>query len=190
MNITPRRHELQFGERLAWTPPAGTAEYYVWGKAAGDAAPRWEQLRGYRIAPPTELPITGRDTDFTLAADGVAAPWPMLIAAFDGYDPAIAQITAQDADGRLIAIDRYSLPMPNSTDAETIAAQERALLVKLLETRAAVASSAHSKVASEGWDYERMDLAALDRRVAEVRARIAWFEQAAAGNVMPRVELW
>ena len=35
-----------------------------------------------------------------------------------------------------------------------------------------------------------MDIAVLDRRIAEVRARIRWFELAAEGNTMPGVNLW
>ena len=30
----------------------------------------------------------------------------------------------------------------------------------------------------------------LDRRIAEVRSRIAWFEAAANGNILPRMETW
>ena len=37
-------------------------------------------------------------------------------------------------------------------------------------------------------DGEMMDLAALDRRVAEVRARIVWYETAAGGNALRRAE--
>ena len=43
---------------------------------------------------------------------------------------------------------------------------------------------------TEGDGHELMELAALDRRVAEVRARIVWFDTAAAGNALPRAEFW
>ena len=43
---------------------------------------------------------------------------------------------------------------------------------------------------TEGEGSELMDLAALDRRVAEVRARIVWFDTAAGGNSLPRAEHW
>ena len=42
----------------------------------------------------------------------------------------------------------------------------------------------------DGTEVERMPLAVIDKRIAEVRARVAWFEQAAEGNVLPRMEVW
>ena len=43
---------------------------------------------------------------------------------------------------------------------------------------------------TEGEGHELMELAALDRRVAEIRARIVWFDSAAVGNSLPRAEYW
>ena len=206
MRITPSRHELEFGEGLSWSPPEGAARYHVWGKTpafshaddpagtsgAGGAAPRWRQLAGYDVAGDAPIAVAGQATTLTLGLDGVTATWEIVAAAFDGLDPELALITALDARGGAISIDRYTLPVPESTGAATIAAQERAYLQSLLNARARVAGAGGLARldASDGTSIERMDLATLDRRVAEVRARIAWFEQAAAGNVLPRMEFW
>ena len=49
----------------------------------------------------------------------------------------------------------------------------------------------HVKVrTADGTEVERIPIAVIDRRVAEVRARIAWFEAAARGNGLPRAEFW
>ena len=46
----------------------------------------------------------------------------------------------------------------------------------------------HDEGEGVGDEYE--SLAALDRRIAETRARVAWFEAAAEGNALPRAEHW
>ena len=192
--ITPRRHELQYGEGLAWAPPDETARFFVWHKTAGgdDGAPRWMQTHGFDVAQGAEILIAGASTRLTVGSSGVTAEWQTLIADFDGFDPVIAQVTAQDHAGQLLTLDRFALPSPNSSDAATIAAQERRLLQQLIVQREALAlTGGHVKVTDpSGTSLERADLAAVDRRVAEVRARVAWFEQAAAGNSMPRLEIW
>ena len=193
MNITPSRHELEFGEMLHWTVPGGTAQYFVWRKAAlDDASPRWVQVRGFNVLNASRIDIAGESTTLTLDRTGITAAWQTLIGLFDGHDPEIAMVTAQGPNGRPMSIDRFALPSPNSTDASTIAAQERKLLQELLTARSAVAQTrGHAKVATpDGTQLERMELAALDRRVAEVRARIRWFELASQGNTMPRAEHW
>ncbi len=127
-----------------------------------------------------------------LGAGGVAGSWQVLIGLSDGFDAEVAMVTAQDVAGRLLCIDRYFLPAPNSTDAAAMAATERKLLHVLLTQRASLAEVAgHTKVSTpDGTMVERMDFAALDRRVAELRARIVWFDTAAMGNALPRAEFW
>ena len=112
---------------------------------------------------------------------------------FDGFDPEIIQISAHDADMRLISLDVFALPAPTSTDPASIAAQERRVLQDLLKMRLGLAGmvGGHVKVETpDGTSVERMPLAVIDKRIAEVRARVAWFEQAAEGNVLPRMEVW
>ena len=45
-------------------------------------------------------------------------------------------------------------------------------------------------LSGEGIGEEFESVAVLDRRIAEVRSRIAWFEAAANGNILPRMETW
>ena len=154
-----------------------------------------------------------------VTASGINVGWQLALGLFDGHDPEVLMVTAltpglrargpvlgrrkargnekstlaASLDGaKVMSVDRYRLPTPNSTDAGTIAAQERRLLQTLLNTREKVAaSSGQAKVMqTEGEGHELMELAALDRRVAEVRARIVWFDTAAAGNALPRAEYW
>ena len=200
MRITPSRHELEFGEGLSWAPPALAARFYLWGKTSlfrrtplgdGGDAPGWRQVAGYDIDNGSRIAIAGETTTFTVTAGGVVASWETVAAAFDSFDPEIAFITAADSQGRPISIDRYSVPNPESSAAATIAAQERAYLQALLTTRIALAGQGHSQESDpSGTAVTRVDVAVLDRRVAETRARIAWFEQAARGNTMPRAEMW
>ena len=73
-----------------------------------------------------------------------------------------------------------------------IAAQERLLLQSLLRTRdqRAGAGGIIKHDHGDGMGEEFESLAVLDRRIAECRARIAWFEQAGDGNALPRQEYW
>ena len=125
-------------------------------------------------------------------ASGIEVGWQVALALFDGHDPEVLMVTALTPDAKVMSIDRFRLPTPNSTDAGTIAAQERRLLQTLLNTREKVAASGgKAKVMqTEGDGHELMELAALDRRVAEVRERIVWFDTAAMGNALPRAEYW
>ena len=194
MRISPKRHELEFGEGLVWTPPDLAESFYVWDKtASGESlAPRWIQVAGFDLLTDTPIVIEGQASTFTIDAGGVTASWETVAGAFDGHDPELAMITAGDAQGRAMSIDRYSVPNPESSAAATIAAQERAYLQSLLTTRANVAASGGFAKQEDpsGTSTELMEIAVLDRRVAETRARIAWFEQAAAGNSLPRAEFW
>ena len=80
----------------------------------------------------------------------------------------------------------------SAIDPTVIAAQERRLLQSLLVTRdqRAGAGGVIKHDAGEAGAEEFESIAVLDRRIAECRARIAWFEQAAEGNTLPRAEYW
>ena len=210
MNVSPLRHSIEYGETLRWLPPPGTSRFILWTKTDphtwlddgdpgdrtyGGGSPRWAQLSGYDIEADAalDLPEAGPElTAIELTAAGIVVGWQSALAIFDGHDPEVLMVTAADGAGKVIAIDRFRLPAPNSTDAGTIAAQERRLLQTLLNSRERVAAAGgKAKVDSgEGTGHELMDLAALDRRVAEVRARIVWFDTAAGGNALPRAEHW
>ena len=94
-------------------------------------------------------------------AGGIELDWQGAFSLFDGHDPEVLMVSALNGAGRVICIDRYVLLSPNSTDAAAIAAQERRLLRTRLNSR---------------------------ERVAEVRVRAVWYETAAGGNALPRIE--
>ena len=198
MSVTSTRHQIEFGVGVRWTPPPGTRAFFAWGKHAdADTAMRWRRLAGWDVANNRAVSIpdapSGRGVQLSNAQ--VAMNWTDLLALFDGFDSEIIQITthADEAALALLTRDVFMLPPPTSTNAATIAAQERRVLKKLLEMRTGLAdlSGGHIKVSTpDGTEVERMPIGLLDRRISEIRARIAWFEEAAAGNDLPRAVYW
>ena len=193
------RHQIQFGESVHWIPPPATGAFFAWVKddTLINAAMRWRRVAGWNVAGNNEVSIPDAPTGhgIQLSAGIVAMNWTDLLSAFDGFDNEIMQITthADEASMRLLSRDVYLLPAPTSTNSASIAAQERRVLKQLLEMRSGLASMAggHVKVSTpDGTMVERMEIAVVDRRIAEVRARIAWFEQAAEGNDLPRAVYW
>ena len=65
-----------------------------------------------------------------------------------------------------------------------------AVVIDRALTGAAGTSSIKRRVSGEGIGEEFESVAVLDRRIAEVRSRIKWFELAAEGNTMPGLSLW
>ena len=152
-------------------------------------------MAGWDVVNDAALDVPGKrpgGIGIAVSAAGVTVQWQDALALFDGYDPEVLMVSALDGNGRVACIDRFVLPSPNSSDAATIAAQERRLLQTLLNSRERVAGAGGMVRVDggEGIGHELMDLAALDRRVAEVRARIVWYETAAGGNALPRAEYW
>ena len=96
------------------------------------------------------------------------------------------------AGGKAIQRTIFRIPAPSAIDPGVIAEQERLLLQSLLRTRDQRAGSGgvikldHGEAGAEEFE----SLAVLDRRIAECRARIAWFEDAAEGNNLPRAVYW
>ena len=207
-------HEIDYGEDATWTPPAGAAKWLAWRKGAlqnamgddqptlpgaaviyGGTPPAWVEIGGFDIAGNAVIEFkdnVASDFESLATAAGARVPWAALVGLGGGLDSKAIQFVAYDADGRAMRIDRYSVPAPNSTDAGTIAAQERRLLQTLLHARERAAGQGGIRKigAAEGTGDEFESLAVLDRRIAEVRARVAWFEQAAQGNTLPRAEYW
>ena len=200
MNVCPMRHSVNFGEMVRWVPLPAAARFFVWRRVtAAGAAPTWVQVSGWNLNNQSRIDIALASEHAHLlptvqpSQTGVLVAWQGLISIFDGFNPEVLMVTAERLDASLLSMDRYRLPSPNSTDAETIAAQERQFLEHLLAQRVALAqvSSGHARVKDpSGTEYELQDLNALDRRIAEVRARIVWFDTAAAGNALPRAEHW
>ena len=213
--VTPNIHHLEFGEDATWTAPAAATKWLAWrrtelqpihnatepdggGSGYGGSPPTWAEIGGFDVAGGAVISAEAKDSGVTgfagiASAAGVTIRWAALMELADGLDTEVVQIVAYDADGRAMQIDRYSVPAPSSTSASVIAAQERRLLQSLLLSRErAAATGGVRKIGGDesgpGDEYE--SLAVLDRRVAEVRARIAWFEAAARGNTLPRAEFW
>ena len=194
MSVNPTRHNIDFGESVQWDPPAGTAEFFVWAKKSADgAAMRWKRVAGYSVATSARVNVPEASGNIHIPGGRIEMTWSDLLMTFDGFDPEIIQISAHDADMRLISLDVFALPAPTSTDPASIAAQERRVLQDLLKMRLGLAGMVGGHVSvktPDGTEVERMPLAVVDKRIAEVRARIAWFEQAAEGNTLPRAEYW
>ena len=198
MSVRSTRHHIKFGEGVRWTPPPGTGAFFAWGKHAdADTAMRWRRLAGWDVANNRSvlIPDAPGGGGVQLSAAIVVLDWTDLLVLFDGFDSEIMQITthADEATMALVTRDVYLLPAPTSTNAATIAAQERRVLKQLLEMRAGLAGMAggHIKVSTpDGTEVERMPIALVDRRISELRARIAWFEEAAEGNDLPGAVYW
>ena len=194
MNSMTTRHQIEFGESLRWEPPAGTAEFYVWGKRTADnSIMRWRRVAGYNVVTGMKVTVPESSGNIAIPNGRIEMTWSDLLIVFDGFDPELFQITAHDADMKVISIDIYSIPAPTSVNAASIAAQERRVLKDLLEMRLGLAgmSAGHISVKTpDGTEVERMPIAVIDRRIIEVRARIKWFELAAEGNTLPGLSLW
>ena len=192
--MTTILHLIDFGESLLWEPPAGTAEFYVWGKLTADhPIMRWKRVAGYNVLTGTRVSVPEASGNISIPGGRIEMTRSDLLLVFDGFDPELFQVTAHDEDMRVISIDVYSIPAPTSTNAASIAAQERRVLKDLLDMRLGLAGmhGGHVKVVTpDGTEVERMPIAVIDRRISEVRARIAIFEQAAEGNDLPRATYW
>ena len=161
MRAIPTLHEVDFGESVTWVPPAGAARYHVWIKTDshtwfdssdpsdmtyGGNSPRWAQVAGYDVENDVALDfsvvVAAKPVpDIEVTASGIDVGWQLALGLFDGHDPEVLMVTALTPDAKVMSIDRFCLPTPTSTDAGTIAAQERRLLQTLLNTREKVAAS-------------------------------------------------
>ena len=209
-SLTPNQHRLEYGEVLSWSPPEGAVRFLVWTqprvftfddlgvgateRAYGGPPPAWTEAGGYditadeKITPEKGVPLPGAEA--TVA--GVSVTWAALMALSQGLMTEVMQIISYGTDGKATQIDRYSVPAPSSTDASVIAAQERRVLQNLLAARETAASTGGRKRIGEDTlgEVEYENIGVLDRRIAEVRARVVWFEAAAQGNALPRQEFW
>ena len=154
---------------------------------------RWKRVAGYNVLTSTRLSVPEASGIVSIPGGRIDMTWSDLLLVFDGWDPELFQVTAHDSDMKILTIDIFSIPAPTSTNASSIAAQERRVLEDLLEMRLGLAGmiGGHIKVTTpDGTEVERMPIAVIDRRIIEVRARIAWFEEAARGNDLPRATYW
>ena len=66
------------------------------------------------------------------------------------------------------------------------------MLREMIDQRheAATTTGLKSLQMPDGRVEDYVSILVWDQRVAELRARIAWLEAAASGDVLPRIELW
>ena len=201
------RHEVELGESVICIPPAGATRYLAWSRldimpafdlnvaaetSYGGDPPRWQQIGGYDIAGGVVIKAGSDSVKWfsnLAAAGGVTVPWDKLVELASGVGTDALQVIAYDVGRVAFRRDIYAVPAPSATDAAVIAAQERRVLQSLLiaRERAAGAGGIKRRDSGDGIGEEFESLAGLDRRIAEVRARIAWLEAAANGNILPRI---
>ena len=208
--------EVEFGEDTRYSPPPGADRWTAFRRtdimpAMSEAAnpnvtyggepPTWTVIGGWDIAggqylPPSkffrgslEAPATG--FEHAASAAGFALDWDTLASATaSGLREALMVVAYQNGLATNKTI--FRVPAASAIDPTVIAAQERRQLMSLLQVRDQRAGSGGiiKQDHGEGSGEEFEGLAVLDRRIAEVRARIAWFEAAAEGNDLPRAEYW
>ena len=198
MSKTPRitrRCELALGQDLEWTPPDDATSYRVWRRATPDKwTSGWVTAGGYDIAAAAALSAeTGEDLPgLAIGADEVRLPWNNVRAlmALSGTVAEPLQIVAF----RPGAVEeyRYITPVGAGDPLETIIAEDRELLEAMVSQRTEIATTEGVKTLElpDGRKEEYASIEVWDRRIMEVRARIAWLEQASSGNVLPRSEFW
>ncbi len=203
------RHEVEYGEAIAYSPPTGATKWLAWRKTDlqstfGDAdagyavyggePPTWTEIGGYDITGDEVIDFKDKGVSGfkdIATATGASVAWRTLIELAGGLDTDVVQFVCYDASGRALRIDRYAIPAPNATDASTIAAQERRVLGSLLHARERAASRGGLRKIGGGEEGEEFEsLAVLDRRINEVRGRVAWFEAAARGDPLPGATYW
>ena len=209
--------EVEFGEDTRYSPPPGADRWTAFRRTDimaamsetgfanpnityGGEPPTWAVMGGWNIAADQYIPIpafTGSITapatgfEHVASAAGFDVDWNTLASATaSGLREALMVVAY--VDGKAVMRTIFRTPASSAIDPTVIAAQERLLLQSLLRTRDQRAGSGgiikHDHGEGSGEEFE--SLAVLDRRIAECRARIAWFEQAAQGNILPRAEYW
>ena len=219
MNRTPTEIiDVEYGEDTRYSPPPGADRWSAFSRtdilsslndeARGShlithgghppqwaIAGSWDIAAGVFIPPPstTESPranVSGFEG--AASAAGFAIEWASLAAASTSGLREVLLVLAY-VDGKAISRTVFRTPASSAIDPVVIAAQERLVLQSLLRTRDQRAGAGgiikhdHGEGIGRGI---RDRLAVLDRRIAECRARIAWFEAAAEGNNLPRAVYW
>ena len=209
--------EVEFGEDVRYSPPPGADRWTAFRRTDimaamsetgfanpnityGGEPPTWAVMGGWNIAADQYIPIpafTGSITapatgfEHVASAAGFDVDWNTLASATaSGLREALMVVAYENGLATHKTI--FRVPAASAIDPVVIAAQERRHLMSLLQVRDRRAGSGGiiKQDHGEGGGEEFESLAVLDRRVAECRARIAWFEQAEVGNTMPRVEHW
>ena len=209
--------EIEFGEDARYSPPPGAERWSAFSRTDilstlndepgvnplithGGRPPQWAIIGGWNVTADAFIPppstsgqprvnVTGFEDPASAA--GFAIEWGTLAAASSTGLREMLMVLAYEG-GKAVKRTIFRTPASSSIDPGVIAAQERLLLQSLLRTRDQRAGSGgvirldHGEAGAEEFE----SLAVLDRRIAETRARISWFEAAAEGNNLPRAVYW
>lgn len=184
------------GEDLVFEPSEAADAYRVWKRADPDShTSGWLSAGGYDIAGAAAIPADdgGALPGLVVEAAEARVPWASVNALM-GLSGTVAEALqiVEYADGAARLTYRFVLPLMGGDPLDRILAQDRELLDLMLEQRKGIAESQGVKKLElpDGRTEEYASIEVWDRRVMEVRARIAWLEQAQGGNVLPRMEVW
>ena len=157
----------------------------------------WNILTDAFIAPSTSSRRKHSEGAIDRASRAWRAP-PALPSSWDTLADRDRDRAARGVDVRLLHARQglatgsrlSSASRPSSAiDPAVIAAQERRLTLQSLLSHprpaGGLAAARSRTITAKPGAVEFESLAVLDRRIAECRARIAWFEQAAEGNDLP-----
>ena len=168
--------------------------YQLWARETPTPAARWISQGGYSIiggvliAAPIGVTVSVAPM---FEAEGFTIDWATLdLLAQAGEREPLQGISYEN--GRAARIDRYALPVIDASSPNVVIAQEREVLALLLAQRLAASETAGMSELSlpDGRSEKYADVMVLDRRISEIRARIAWFESAARGVAVPGLTLW
>ena len=166
----------------------------------GGPPPAWDLFGGWDRTADAFIEQTGefnehraRVVNFEGAASaaGFTVAWDAL-REFAGSQTEALLVIAY-VSGKAIRRTVFRVDPPSSIDPTVIAAQERRVLQSLLRARdesAGQGARVKLDLGDDSGAEEFESLAVLDRRIAECRARIAWFEAAASGDNLPRAVYW
>ena len=141
-------------EKTALQAAFGTSAAELAGPSLyGGAPPTWKEIGGFDIAGGAVIEATDKlieGFESVATATGFTVLWTTMMDLAGGLDNEVMQIVAYDEDGRATQIDRFAVPVPNATDASTIAGQERRLLQTLLQARERAAGTGGVRKHDEG----------------------------------------
>ena len=193
MTFTSRR-AIQYGEALDFDAPDDATSYLLWARETPTPMARWISQGGYSItgdvviAAPVGVTVSVAPM---FEAEGFTIDWPTLDLLAQAGEREPLQVISYK-NGRASRIDRYALPVTDASSPNVVISQEREVLALLIDQRlAASQTSGMSELTlPDGRSEKYADVMVLDRRISEIRARIAWFESAARGVSMPGATLW
>ena len=204
---------VEYGEAMSWQPCAGITSFQLWVRLDTSANTRWAAGGGYDIAAGTAIAADAQVTpppELAITVEGVLLPWEAVdrISSLNGQHlfeiepgfgtrettvPVAEPMAVISYDGdRAIRRDLFRFPVEATTPIENIIEQDRQFLHDLLRARTNATFHGQHREIDLGASGKEVFTTpgALDQRIMEIRARLVWFEQAVARNVVPRIEFW